>query len=119
MFISTCNAFVLWTVLHYFPVDNSCCVFLSSMEVSLPASDIVQEVIKLSPGQWNLLTAIRNESTGSLYQELSEPFKFNPNVKIELLLEDVAIRFAGKPDAVKSAHGHISTQLKYYIPLEW
>lgn len=82
----------------------------------MPASDIVQEVIELSSGQWNLLTAIKTES--SLYQELSKPFKSNPDVKIELLHEDVAIRFEGKPDAVKSAHSHFSTQLKYYIPLE-
>ena len=86
------------------------------MQVSLPASDVVQEVIKLTSEQFNLLTAIGTDS--SLYQELSLPFKTNPNVKIELLLDDVAIRFEGKQDAVKSACGHFSTQLKHYIPLK-
>ena len=86
------------------------------MQVSLSASDVVQEVIKLTSEQYNLLTAIRTGS--SLYQELSLPFKTNPNVKIELLLDDVAIRFKGKQDAVKSACGHFSTQLKHYIPLK-
>lgn len=82
----------------------------------MSALDIVEEVIELTPEQWNLLTAIRTEC--SLYQELAQPFKTNPDIKIELLLEDVAIRFVGKQDAVKSAHGHFSTQLRYYIPLE-
>lgn len=86
------------------------------MQVPLPASDVVQEEMKLSSEQCNLLTAIRTGS--SLYQELCLPFKTNSNVKIELLLDEVAVRFEGKQDAVKSAHNHFSTQLKRYIPLE-
>lgn len=115
-FISACKVIIHWDNTILFATHAPFCILSSSMKPSSSASDIVQDVIKLTPGQWNLLTAIKTEC--SLYQELSQPFRTNPDVKIELLHEDVAIRFEGKQDSVRSAHGHFSTQLKYYIPLE-
>ena len=74
-------------------------------------------MIQLTSSQCNLLTAV-NSAGSSLYQELSDPFETNPNVKIELLLADVSVRFTGKQDAVDAAHSHFRTNLQRYIPVE-
>ena len=91
--------------------------FLScSFSKPLPAPGYVQDILHLTSEQCNQMTAIR---TGcSLYQELTLPFKANPNVRIELLLEEVSIKFEGTQDAVKSARDHFSSQLKQYISIK-
>lgn len=77
----------------------------------------IQDTIHLNSTQCNLLTAIRPSGT-SLYQELMQPFKANPNVKIELLLAEVSLCFTGKKDAVESASSHFSAHLQQLIPVE-
>ena len=64
----------------------------------------------LNQQQWNHLT-IKRESGTMLLQEIIAPFKTNPNVKIELQVETCSIKICGVPDAVISAHDHITNQL--------
>ena len=75
------------------------------------------KMIQLTSAQWNLLTAV-NSAGSCLYQEVVQPFKTNPNVKVELLVDKVAIHFTGKQDAVESAHSHFSTNLQRHVPVE-
>ena len=76
-----------------------------------------KDVIQLSSAECNLLTAI-NSAGSSLYQQLIQPFKANPNVKIELVLSEVAVHFTGEQEAVKSAHSHFRDNLQRHIPIE-
>ena len=71
------------------------------------------KVIRLTSAQCNLLTTV-NSAGSSLYQEIAQPFKTNPNVKVELLLDEVAICFTGLHDAVESAYSHFRTSLQVY-----
>ena len=75
------------------------------------------KVIQLTSVQWNLLTAF-DSAGSSLYQEVVQPFKTNPNVKVELLLDEVAVHFTGKQDAVESAHRHFNINLQRHVPVE-
>ena len=76
-----------------------------------------EELIQLESGEWNLLTTV-NPTGSSLYQELTLPFKANPNVRIELLPVKVAVRLTGQKDAVESAHSHFKSQLQRHIPIK-
>jgi O-acetyl-ADP-ribose deacetylase (regulator of RNase III)/RNA recognition motif-containing protein len=77
----------------------------------------IEALIQLRSAEWNLLTSV-NPAGSSLYQELTEPFKTNPNVKIDLLPSKVAIQLTGQKDAVESAHCHFKSQLQGHIPIE-
>lgn len=90
------------------------CFYFYSVEQSAPD---IQKVIQLTSTQWNLLTAV-NSVGSSLYMELYQPFKANPNVKVELLLAELAVAFTGKQDAVDDAHNHFRTNLQRHIPIE-
>ena len=84
---------------------------------SVSDSANTQELLPLTSAQCNLLTSV-NPGGSSLYQGLTEPFKTNPNVKIDLLLAEMAVRFTGQRDAVESAHWHFRSQLQRHIPIE-
>ena len=86
------------------------------LQARQPSTD-AQETIELSSAQWNILTTVSSAGS-SLYQELSQPFKTNPDVKVELLHEEVALQFTGKRDAVNAACGHFRTNLQRHIPIE-
>ena len=77
----------------------------------------ILELIQLKSAEWNLLTAV-NPAGSSLYQELTEPFKTNPNVKIDLLPSEVAVRFSGQKEAVESAHNHFKSRLQRHITVQ-
>lgn len=76
-----------------------------------------QQFLSLNSAQCRLLTAV-NQVGSSLYQELTKPFNTNPNVKIDFLLAEMAIRFTGQRAAVESAHSHFKSQLQRHIPIE-
>ena len=66
--------------------------------------------MKLQPDKWNKLMNVGPHGA-SLFQELIGPFKSNPNVTIQPLIDQLTIRFVGVRDAVWSAYSHIANQL--------
>ena len=66
--------------------------------------------MELKPDQWNKLMNVGPHGA-SLFQELIGPFKSNPNVAIEPIIDQLTIRFMGVHDAVWSAYRHIANQL--------
>ena len=69
-----------------------------------------EKIVDLNQQQWNHLTN-KHESGTMLLQEIIAPFETNPNVKIELQVVTCSIKICGVPDAVISAHDHITNQL--------
>ena len=67
-------------------------------------------VITCSPEQWNRLLTV--DAVGnSLFQELTYPFKSNPNVQIQPLYEKQVIVVTGAIEAVTIAKEHIEKGL--------
>ncbi len=64
----------------------------------------------LQPSQWNQLMKVDHDGS-SPYQQLSLPFKTNPNVKIEPVIEQHALRLVGTPEAVSTAYKHFADAL--------
>ena len=54
----------------------------------------------------------------SPYQDLIAPFKTNPNVDISPLMEQLAVRFVGMPDAVFSAYKHVADALNKTLHID-
>ena len=69
-----------------------------------------EQLMQLQPYQWNKLMLVGPHGSSS-YQQLKSPFNTNPNVKIELLVDQQAVRFSGTSDAVFSAHRHFTDAL--------
>ncbi len=75
-----------------------------------PAPQPEERLMLLQPSQWNQLMRIDQDGS-SLFQQLSLPFKTNPNVTIEPLIDQRSVRFRGVPEAVFSAHEHFADTL--------
>ena len=69
-----------------------------------------EKALLLQPGQWNQLMKI-NEHGSSVFQELIVPFKCNPNVQIQSIMDQLVIRFVGVQDAVLAAYKHVADAL--------
>ena len=103
------NRYIIWT-LHI--IELLCCVYYSAV-----STEDFQKIIHLSSAECNLLTAI-NPDESSLYKQLIQPFETNTNVRIELVLHEVAVRFSGQRQAVESAHSHFKDNLLKHVPIE-
>lgn len=76
-----------------------------------------ERLMALQPTQWNQLMKVEHDGS-SHFQQLSAPFKTNPNVRIEPQINEHSLRFVGSCDAVISAYKHFSDALnkELHIP---
>jgi len=78
------------------------------------SKDNHNKVLKLKTKQWNALMLV-NESGTKLFEELTDPYKYNQSVLIKPVFEENAIKFTGKHDAVESAFSFFQKQLKKHF----
>ena len=67
--------------------------------------------IILTGDQWNRIIAV-DAHGNSLHNELTFPFKTNPNIKIDVIMEKRGILLKGTPEAVQAAKQHIGRALE-------
>ena len=79
-------------------------------------SDEGIKLLQLQPEQWNQLMTVQ-PSGRNLYQEIVSPFGTNPNVTIESLADNFAIKISGIPAAVSSAYEHVQHQMNKDIQI--
>ena len=69
-----------------------------------------ERVMKLQPDQWNQLMRIGDHGSNA-FQDLIQPFKCNPCVQIQPVMDQLVVRFIGVQDAVCAAYKHVADAL--------
>ena len=69
-----------------------------------------EKVMKLQSDQWNQLMKVDDHGSNA-FKDLIQPFKCNPCVQIQPVIDQLVVRFVGVQDAVCAAYKHVADAL--------